>query len=87
MKLMQEMYISFNRISKGGRFWYRFGIIGHFQYLRQRDISVEFTEKILNYYVYCYTRYITKHDENVLFENTVCIQREIGFEAISTIID
>ena len=30
------------------------------EYLRQRDVSEELTEKILNYYDYCYTRHITE---------------------------
>ena len=50
------------------------------EYLRHIDVSEELTEKILNYYDYCYTPHITEHDENVLTEIHSTLKEKLDLE-------
>ena len=42
---------------------------------------MKLTEKIFNYYDYCYTETFTKHDENVLFEIHSASEGKLDLEA------
>jgi len=50
------------------------------EYLRQRDVSPELSDKILNYYDYCMSRHITEHDENVLTEIHSALKEKLDLE-------
>ncbi len=50
------------------------------EYLRQRDISEELTEKVLNYYDYCYTRHISQHDEQILEDIHSALKEKLDLE-------
>ena len=50
------------------------------EYLRQRDVTDELTEKILNYYDYCYTRHITENDDKVLTEIHSALKEKLDLE-------
>eukprot|EP01083_Nonionella_stella_P013006 36735_1 len=50
------------------------------EYLRQRDISEELTEKVLNYYDYCYTRHISQHDGAILEDIHSALKEKLDLE-------
>eukprot|EP01084_Bolivina_argentea_P161689 281455_1 len=50
------------------------------EYLRQRSISEELTEKVLNYYDYCYTRHISQHDEAILEDIHSALKEKLDLE-------
>lgn len=50
------------------------------EYLRQRDISEALTEKVLNYYDYCYTRHISQHDEAILEDIHSALKEKLDLE-------
>eukprot|EP01083_Nonionella_stella_P013005 36732_1 len=50
------------------------------EFLRQRAISEELTEKVLNYYDYCYTRHISQQDEVILTDIHSALKEKLDLE-------
>ncbi|ETO30490.1 cyclic nucleotide-binding protein [Reticulomyxa filosa] len=50
------------------------------EYLRQRNVSEELTDQIIDYYEYCYTRHISNFDEQMLEDIHSGLQEQLQLE-------